>query len=163
MPLNYNPTDCNECWPEGDYEAVLEKVEDKRSKAGNDMQELTWKVYRSDGRTQQVYDYIVVPAGLFKLKGMARAWGKTAEFDGGTFQADDHLDESLVVKLIVEKQDGYADKNRIVAYKPLVRSTVGITQAPAAPSRPAGGNGPATVPYTPGPAPVGGSDEDIPF
>ena len=45
MPLTYNPADASTAWPEAQYTAMLQSVMDRKSKAGGDMQELSWIVY----------------------------------------------------------------------------------------------------------------------
>lgn len=124
MPIDYDPKDAVLCWPEGDYDAVLDKVEDKTSKikpdgsGGNPMQVLTWTVYHPDGRQQSISDYIVVPTGLFKLRQLATALGKKTEFDAGRFQADDQIGCTVTASLAIEQQEGFDDKNRIARVKP---------------------------------------------
>lgn len=119
MPVNYDPQDAVMCWPEGDYPAVLEKVEDKTSKVkpdgsgGNPMQVLTWRLYKEDGREQLISDYIVIPAATFKLKQLAIALGKRDEFEKGTFQADDQVGCNVVAEVGIESQPNYDDKNKI--------------------------------------------------
>ena len=119
MPLTYDPKDAVICWPTGEYDAVLAKVEDKTSRekpdgsGGNSMQVLTYRVFDADGREQLVSDYIVVPTGTFKLKQLAIALGRKDEFDAGTFQADGQINVNVRVDLAIEKQDGFDDRNKI--------------------------------------------------
>jgi hypothetical protein len=127
MPIDYDPKDGVICWPEGGgYEAILESVEDKMSSKGNAMQEWKWRVYAPDGREQVISDYVVVPTGTFKIRQLAAALGQSDAYQAGQFQADDNIGCKIAADLIIEKQTGYDDKNKIRKY---------------APWPPAGGNG----------------------
>lgn len=118
MPITYNASDAASAWPEEDYQATLQNVEDGTSKSsGNPMQTWTLEVFAPDGRTQTIKEYVVVPAATFKIKQLAAALGKSREFEAGQFQADDYIGQSFVVALKIEKQDGYDDKNRIAKFK----------------------------------------------
>lgn len=123
MPANYDPDDANLCWPEGEYDASLVKVEDKTSRVkadgsgGNPMQVLTWRCYHDSGQEQLISDYIVFPGATFKLRQLAVALGKVEEFEARTFQADDNIGCTVKAQLAIEKQDGYPDKNKIKKVK----------------------------------------------
>jgi hypothetical protein len=123
MPLDYSPKDAG-VWPEATYDAELMQVLDKTSKmkpdgsGGNAMQEWKVKVHRGDGATQLISDYFVPPGGTFKLKQLAKALDKEAEFEAGTFQADDHEGASFKVALIIEDGGDFGDKNKIKKYLP---------------------------------------------
>lgn len=137
MPIDYNASDASTCWPDGDYEASLEKVEDSTSKkTGNPMQVWTFRAFDANGRSQLVTEYVVVPATTFKIKQLADALGCRAQFDAGTFQADDHIDEKVVLNLIVESQEGFDDKNRVQRIKP-AGTTGGRTPTPKGKPQPA--------------------------
>jgi hypothetical protein len=133
MPQNYDPDDANMCWPEGEYDAALIKVEDKTSKVkadgsgGNPMQVLTWRCYHDSGQEQLISDYIVFPNATFKLRQLAIALGKVDEFEARTFQADDNINCTVVAVLGIEKQDGYPDKNKIKK----VKAGKGVGPAPS--------------------------------
>lgn len=134
MPIDYNPKDAVQCWAPGDYQATLTNVEDKTSKAGNPMQVWTFRAYHDDGREQLITDYVVIPAATFKIKQLAVALGKKADFDGGTFQADDYINSDVTLELVVDQQDGYDDKNKVKK----VRNVRDIADAAAPiPTRPA--------------------------
>lgn len=116
--MNYNPADATECLPGGDYEAVLTKTEERQSKKGNDMIDLTWTVFQADtGRTFLVHDYIVNPSTLFKMKHLAKALGKTHEFKAAAFQPADYIDHHVTLQLGIKSQSGFDDKNVIDRYK----------------------------------------------
>lgn len=130
MPIQYDPKDAAACWPDVgpdgkpfEYTAQLDTVEEKQSKKGNDMLVCGMTVWHPDGRTQSITDYIVVPAAVFKLKQMAKALGRLADFEAGLFQPEDHLGATFNVTLAIEQQEGYDDKNKIGKYYPRPTAT----------------------------------------
>lgn len=117
--FKYNPEDATSCLPEGEAQLVLVKVEEKQSKAGNDMAVLTFDAFSGE-RRGRVTEYVVNPTTLFKLKQIAKAFGPeaSAEFDAGKFDPSDYIDGSLMAVLKVESQDGFDDKNVVKKYLP---------------------------------------------
>lgn len=137
MALDYNPDDAVRVWPAGNYDATLAKVEEKVSKrkpdgsGGNPMEVWTLEVWDANGEKQLISDYVVIPSATFKIKQLAVALGKEADFKARQFQASDYIGAGFIVELVVEKQDGYDDKNRVKKYLP------GVSAEPApAPQRP---------------------------
>lgn len=131
MPLDYDPKQAASCWPEGDYAAVLELVEDKVSKAGNDMQVWTIRIYNDAGNERTIKEYVTA-SSAFKLRQLAGALGKNAEFKAGKFQADDHIGSGFTAGIIIEAGGGeYDDQNKIGKYK-----SSGTTEAPSIPTTP---------------------------
>ena len=112
--IQYNPEDANKkCWPEADYDAVLISVEDGISKtSGNEME--IWQIgcYHPDGREQTIKEYVTA-SSIFKLKQLAIALGRRAEFDAGTFQAESHVGAGFTVALGIEQSDSFDDKNKV--------------------------------------------------
>ena len=63
------------CLPKGEYEVRIDDVVQKQSKAGNDMLELSLTAFTDEGQTVRMFDYIVNPSGLWKLKTICNnAW-----------------------------------------------------------------------------------------
>lgn len=148
MPFDYDPEDASTCWPEGQYEAVLLKTEDGTSKQGNPMLTLTFRVFSPDGNKAQELKEYIVKATTFKLLRFARAIGKEQEFRDKRFNAEDHLNASVLVTLAIDKQTGYDDKNTIDGY-------AAMTRAPrSAPAKVAAATDPGAFDIT---------DKDIPF
>lgn len=113
MAFQYNAKDASDCWPAGEYQAVIVKVEETISKSsGEPMQVISYEIYGNDGRTQTLKDYITHKT-LFKLKKLAQALGRRAEFEASRFNAEDHVGASVVVELSVEETEDYGDQNRI--------------------------------------------------
>ncbi len=129
--FKYDPKDATSCLPEGEAQLVLVKVEEKQSKAGNDMAVLTFDAFSGE-RRGRVTEYVVNPTTLFKLKQIAKAFGPkaSAEFDAGKFDPSDYVEESLMAVLKVESQDGFDDKNVVKKYLP---KTAGDVTKPTAP------------------------------
>jgi hypothetical protein len=113
---DYDPKKATECLPEGDYAAELAEVEETTSKKGNAMLVVTWTVYQSSDRTHRVLDYIVNPGGLFKLKGIARAWQLLHEFDAANFDIAAHKGRLITLRLTVQTSEQYPDRNNVAGY-----------------------------------------------
>ena len=117
MAWDYDPSEASDCLTPGDYLAELESVEERVSKAGNPMLLVIWIIHHN-GRAWKIYDYIVRPSGLFKLKNIARAWHLSKEFEARAFDLAEHLRRPITLALIVQSQEGYSDKNSVDGYKP---------------------------------------------
>lgn len=160
MPLEYNPKDVANCVPAGEYDAELVKVEDKVSQtSGNPMQVWTFRVFAD--REIFVTEYVVVPQTTFKIKQLAKALGREADFNAGRFQAEEHVGAGVKLDLTVESQQGYEDKNKVGKIK-----AAAPDNAPAAAPAPARALPPRPQ-RQPAPNPVSGEqvfkDDDIPF
>lgn len=129
MALPYDPKDAVLVLPEGEYNAVLEKYEEKVSKKGNDMMVLTWKIFPSDERPGLlVTDYVVLPSFTWKLKKLANAMGRLKDFENQAFQPEDYVGQSVRVALTIDKQEGYDDKNAIGSYLPQAGESVPVSK-----------------------------------
>lgn len=115
--IKYDPNDAVLCWPEGEYRATLETVEEKTSKADNPMYVLTFQAYNGDDSIF-VTEYVVIPKFVWKLKRLASALGVLTMFENGSFDPEAFIGHSLTVELTIEKQEGFDDKNRIGKYVP---------------------------------------------
>ena len=115
--LEYDPKDARKTLPDGRYEAELIKCEEKTSKAGKPMVELTWRIYPNDHPSVQLRDWVAIPSGVWKLEKMAKAWGKEDEFKNATFNPEHHLNETLFVKLKTRSDDKYGEQNTIAGYE----------------------------------------------
>ena len=136
MSFNYDPKDATNCLPAGEYDATLANVEEKRSKAGNPMLELTYAVY-GGGREVRIRDYVVNPSGIYRLRNLARALGKEDEFNSGSFDAQNYKDTDVRVELSVEQQEGFDDQNRIKKVLPPTAAKQPVSyRAPKQPAAP---------------------------
>ena len=123
MTFEYNPKDASKSeyavLSNGEYECqVVGAIETVSKTSGNDMIKLVLCVYGNDGEQVRVYDYIVSPNTLWKLKSICQCCD--INFDG-------ILDEQLLVgkrmNVLVKveperKVDGktYSERNSIVKY-----------------------------------------------
>lgn len=152
MSFAYDPADAVMVQPEGDYPAVISGYDEEPSKStGFPMLTVIFTVYAPDGTQMEMKDYIVNPpkgsgkkSMIWKLKRIAQALGKEAEFEAGDFKIENYMGHNLTVFLKVKSQPGYDDQNVIQAYKA------------------AGVSGPkAFVPPSDDPPPP--TDDDLPF
>ncbi len=167
MGLPYNPKDAESCWPEGDYDAILNSSEDTVSKtSGADMEVWQIGVYHPDGREQTIKEYVTASAA-FKIKQLATALGKKADFEAGTFHAEDYIGAAFTVALSIEAQDGYDDKNRVAKFKAKTIQPPQRLQTQRAPATIGAGvrEKMAAKPAATNPIPDGAefTDSDIPF
>tara|TARA_R110002051_G_C8617371_1_gene482772 strand:+ start:243 stop:692 length:450 start_codon:yes stop_codon:yes gene_type:complete len=91
MTFEYNPKEVKSEYallPNGEYECEVVSAEETVSKAGNDMIKLVLCLYGNNAEQVRVYDYIVNPNGINKLKSICRCCD--IAFDG-------ILDEQLLV------------------------------------------------------------------
>jgi len=172
MPPAYSPSAAkSNVLPKGDYEAELVAVKDNISKGektkGQATQDLTFKVYGPEGKEKMVFDQIIFPSdenpdgshSLWKLKNLAKALGKEAEFEAGTFQAEEQVGSLIKATVSIESQVGYDDRNCIGNFK-----SAGTSSAPHSSNR--GGTSGVPAMACGGPELTGApmpADADIPF
>jgi hypothetical protein len=124
--FSFDPKDANDTISllhEGLYDAEIVEAELTTSKAGNSMIHMSVRVF-TDETMRFIHDYIVNPHSLWKLKRICDATG--IDFDG-------ELDEQLLigrylrvrVKVRVDKEGKYGDKNVITQYHPTVETPTG--------------------------------------
>jgi hypothetical protein len=115
-------------WPSGSYQARIEKAEEARSQAGNDMLKLTWQVWAPDGQSRLVYDYIVLnkPKGVERLGMLAAAIGKRERFERNKLDVRDLTGAIATVSLGLKtsKDPKYGDDNGITAYSELTSLSI---------------------------------------
>ena len=138
MTFEYNPKEVKTDYPvlpNGEYESeVVDAVQTVSKTSGNDMIKLVLCLYGNEGEQVRVYDYIVNPTALWKLKSICRCCD--LEFDG-------ILDEQLLVGMRmrvltkVEPErvvDGktYSERNSIVKYVSGIGKQTTVTDPPVA-------------------------------
>lgn len=97
-----------------DFEVA--EAEDTQSKAGNDMIALKLKVWRPNGTTTTMRDWLVSTFQP-KILGFAKSIGMRDAYDAGEFDAS--LLEGKCGKLKVgidPEKDGYPSRNKVVSY-----------------------------------------------
>lgn len=113
--FDYDSKDAATAWEEGQYPATFIGAEDGVSKtSGQPMQTWTFEVYDNlRDRKQTIKDY-VTKAALFKVRQLAGALNKAAEFKANRFFPEDYVGSAVMVELVIEPgKDGYEDKNKI--------------------------------------------------
>lgn len=99
----------------GEYDFEVANAEDKVSKAGNDMIELTLKVFRPDGGFIPSRDYLMEKMA-FKLIHFCKSVGLMPSYDAGTLTAQECVGRAGRLKLVVEEQPGYQPRNAVKDY-----------------------------------------------
>jgi len=116
--------------PEGQYEAVVKRAEEKVSKSGNPMIELIVTCHGPTGGKYDVYDYLLSSDDwAWKVRHFCESAG--LEWAGGTLTDRDCVDRNIRVNLSIKKQAGYADKNSVADYLP--RPTFAVSSVNRAP------------------------------
>lgn len=103
--------------PAGDYLLEIEKVENKVSKAGNDMLNITFNIVEGEYEGRKIFDlYVLTEKALWKLKDLFAA----LEYDvDGTVEFDpqDLVGRIFTGAITVEESEGYDPQNRIKTHK----------------------------------------------
>ena len=116
MGISYDPKDAVSIWPNGNYTATIDRVEEKVSKQGNPMHELTLTVWKG-AEQRQVRDYIAYPDMTWKLKRLAQALGVEDAFQAGKFDPEEYVGKNVALTLGIQPaKDGYDEKNTVRTY-----------------------------------------------
>lgn len=107
-------------WPKGDYSFEILESEDATDKNGNDMLKLKVKVFKDNGASQNIFDYVSGTWMEYKLRHLAEAAGKLVDYEGGELNAYDLVGKTgwCKVGVSVDKSGQYPDKNGINDYYP---------------------------------------------
>lgn len=130
MAWKYNPKNADQAIEPGDYEATIASVTEKTSKSsGMPMLEVVFTVYAGDSE-RKVWDYIVDPGTLWKLKRLAKVFDRLKDFELGTFDLHDYIGHNLTLTLAIDKND--SDKNQVKEYSTMARTALApVAAAPA--------------------------------
>lgn len=103
--------------PEGEYGFEISGGEDKVSKKGNEMIELTVRVFKPDGNFNLVTDYLM-EAILYKVSHAAKACGLEDKYESGDLHGEDFIGKTGMLKLGIQKdkEGQYPDKNVVKDY-----------------------------------------------
>lgn len=105
--------------PHGTYDFEVVEAVEKQSKAGNDMVELKVRVFDSQGRYRNIFDYLVGSDGsAYKVRHFAEATDMLDAYDHGELRAQDMIGRAGQCKVIIKKDKSgqYPDKNSIADY-----------------------------------------------
>lgn len=119
--------------PPDEYDATVIEAEDATSKKGNPMIALVLRVYRKDGRTAQLRDWLMPTMGL-KLLFFCEAAGLKDKYASGDVTADDCHQRDVRVKVGIRKDatGQYPDQNTVLDYIPRGATTEGKPASPVA-------------------------------
>ena len=103
--------------PAGEYGFEISGGVEKTSKAGNEMIELTVRVFKEDGNFLLVTDYLM-ESMMYKLSHAAKACGLESKYNAGSLQGEDFVGKTgkLKLKIQSDKNGQYPDKNVIADY-----------------------------------------------
>jgi len=103
--------------PEGEYGFVISDAKEKVSKAGNEMIELTVRVYKPDGKFVLINDYLMEKM-LYKILHCSEACGLLERYNSGELQADEFIGKEGYAKIKTQKSTdpNYSDKSVISDY-----------------------------------------------
>jgi hypothetical protein len=118
MSIQYDPDDITTNWPDGIYAAHIEQAEEKFSRAGNRMIEFTFVCFHRLHGVTRVWEHVVGPRQLWKLKALATAIGRQAAYASGRFRPVDYVGAHLELELNTQCSKGYPPKNVIVEFLP---------------------------------------------
>lgn len=124
--IPYDHEDAVTTWPDGEYQATIESVVPKISKAGaakglteSNMHEIILVVYPTqEGANQKVWDYVSYPKGTWKLEQLAEALGELAAFKADAFDIETKVGRNVAVYLRTKK-DSFGEKNVVGEYLPM--------------------------------------------
>jgi len=125
--FEFDPKEAEEktfiCLPAGKYQAEIVNAENKISKSsGNPMIELQMMCHTNTEHSVRVFDYIVNPSSLWKLKSICRCCGM--DFNKGEIDEQLLVGRWMMVKLKIRAAtDKYSEKNEVVAYVDKINST----------------------------------------
>lgn len=120
--------------PDGEYEFLVKKAEDKVSKNLNDMILLHISIWDKSGKEHFIKDYLM-EAIAYKIKHFCEAVGLTAEYEAGEFDARHCENLTGKCKVIIEQQKdtAYPPKNVIKDYIPESKASLEKMTAKAEP------------------------------
>lgn len=93
--------------PDGNYHAKIEEIEQKESKAENDMLVVKWRILAGKGKGGLVYDNIsLTPQALWRLKGLMEALEIEVPDGSMDIDLDELLDQECTIQVTNENYEG---------------------------------------------------------
>lgn len=123
--MKYDPKDANPpLIPDGKYYATIKAVYDEdangaplRSKSsGEEMQKVIFDVWANPNKPSTLHCYFTAKSSLFRYRQLAHALGQKEAFSAKTFDAKNHIGESLDVEIETQENEQYGDQNNIKAF-----------------------------------------------
>ena len=105
-------------WPKGDYAFEILESEEAQDKNGDGMFKLKVKIFKEDGASQNIFDYVSGTWMEFKLRHLAEACDLLQDYDKGELEAYALVGKTgkCKVGVSVDKTGQYPDKNDIKDY-----------------------------------------------
>lgn len=105
-------------WPKGDYAFEILEAEEAEDKNGNGMFKLKVKVFKDNGASQNIFDYVSGAWMEYKLRHLAEACGMLADYENGEMNAYELVGKTGFCKVGVsaDKSGQYPDRNGINDY-----------------------------------------------
>ncbi|MFN8995537.1 MAG: hypothetical protein ACK5X3_17985 [Pseudomonadota bacterium] len=162
--MRYDPKNASSTIAEGEYDASIKHVQTDdehgntlTSKAGNEMEKVTFTIYTENGERQLSTYFVNSNKALWRYRKLAEALGQGEEFKSGRFEASNFVGENIRVSIKIKPADGtYDEQNEIAAFDPPASKTQSQSQAgrlaPTNASK-------TTTPVNPGEI----NEDDIPF
>jgi hypothetical protein len=102
----------------GLYSARIEEAAEKLSKRGNPMIELLVAVQDGAGGERKIPDYLVdTDMGAAKLRSAVIAVAALDAYEAGSISPEMFPGKDVIVRLSVQKQRGFPDRNFVESYK----------------------------------------------
>jgi len=116
-PKSQKELDEERLLPDGQYGFVISDAKNKTSAAGNEMIELTVRVFKPDGNFILISDYLMEKM-LYKLLHCCEVCGLTKEYEAGELDPNLFVGKEGYVKIKTQKDKtgAYPDKNVIADY-----------------------------------------------
>ena len=74
-------------WAKGNYAFEILEAEETTSNSGNEMIKLKVEVFKDDGKSQNLFDYLLGHVMEFKLRHLAEACDLLADYENGELEA----------------------------------------------------------------------------
>lgn len=105
-------------WPVGEYSFEILEAEEKQDKNGNDMLALKVKVFKDNGASQNIFDYVSGAWMEFKLRHLAEVCGQLTEYESGELESYNFVGKTGTCKVGIskDKTGQYDDRNDIKDY-----------------------------------------------
>jgi len=118
-PLNQEQLKQGDLLPAGIYDFEVVNADDRISSKGNEMIALMLSVYAPNGKTYNVFDYLLESLE-YKLGHFCEATGLLDKYQQGHFSSSDCVGRSGKCKIYIQqdKSGQYPDKNSVADYLP---------------------------------------------
>lgn len=105
-------------WPVGEYSFEILEAEEATDSSDRDMLKLKVKVFKDNGASQNIFDYVSGEWMEFKLRHLAEVCGQLTEYETGELEAYNFVGKTGMCKVGISKDKSgqYPDRNDIKDY-----------------------------------------------